>query len=136
MIWGVDAGLLMMHLVPVLTIWREASGEGREGMIAVAWVIRNRMTKRALSAASVCLQPYQFSSMTAKGDPGMTRFVTPEEGASAREAFDVWMGVLKGTIADPTGGADFYFNPSVVKPAWASAYTKTCSINHHDFYRS
>jgi len=42
-------------LVPVMTIWREASGEGTAGMTAVAWVILNRMKQRRQNAEQVCL---------------------------------------------------------------------------------
>lgn len=53
------------------TIWGEARGEGREGMIAVAWVILNRASIGGWwgnSIETVCLKPWQFSCWNAN-DP-------------------------------------------------------------------
>lgn len=47
--------------IPVNTILLEARGEGLDGMLGVANVIRMRMKERHLTADQVCMQPKQFS---------------------------------------------------------------------------
>lgn len=127
--FNIDSG----GIVPVLTIWREARGEGQMGMLAVACVIRNRVIKRRLTASQVCAQPWQFSSMTAKGDPEL--LVWPADNdASFLAAYEQWMASL--SAADPTHGADFYFADGIPMPSWAKAYTFTATIGRQHFYRS
>jgi len=50
--------------LPAVTIWREARGEGQPGMLAVAFVIRNRAQQGKPwphDPDRVCLQRKQFS---------------------------------------------------------------------------
>src|SRR5262245_39900763 len=49
------------------TVIAEAGGDGPEGMTAVANVIKNRSTRRGLSAADVVRQPHQFEGYEAPG---------------------------------------------------------------------
>jgi spore germination cell wall hydrolase CwlJ-like protein len=44
-------------------------------------------------------------------------------------------GVWKGTIPDPTAGADHYFNPKLVRPSWAKKMKKTYTSEAHDYYK-
>jgi N-acetylmuramoyl-L-alanine amidase len=135
MIWDVDAGELVAEIVPVMTVWREASGEGPEGMLAVAWVLKNRSVKRKLTVAEVCLQPWQFSSMNAPKDPAMTHYPAPDD-ASFRSAYNAWQLAERGVAADPTDHADFYFATTIAEPDWAKDYTFTVQIGRQRFYRS
>ena len=51
-------------MIMAKTIWGEARGEGRNGQVAVAWVIRNRAEHGGWygnTIRSVCLHPFQFS---------------------------------------------------------------------------
>ena len=54
--------------IAALCAWREASGEGEQGMRAVLHVIANRSRKWNKSILAVVTQPKQFSSMTIRGD--------------------------------------------------------------------
>lgn len=124
--------------VSALCAWREARGEGREGMRAVLHVIRNRSRQKNISIAQVTTAPMQFSSMTAPEDPELTRFPRPggSDGAAFETAMQIAEDVATGAdVQDPTSGATFYFNPRVVMPAWAQHMTKTATIGNHDFYK-
>ena len=118
------------------TLWGEARGETQAGREAVAAVIVNRAARRKMTIASVCLFPLQFSCWNLK-DPNRGRLiaVTDSDGVFAECLAIAEMAVL-GALDDATDGADHYFNPALVRPAWAAAMTKTASIGHHDFYRS
>ena len=51
-------------MIMAKTIWGEARGEGRNGQVAVAWVIRNRAQCGGWfgrTIAEVCLKDQQFS---------------------------------------------------------------------------
>lgn len=134
--WNVDAGQLVAHIVPSTTVWREASGEGPQGMLAVAMVIHNRVLKRRLTVEQVCLQRWQFSSMNAPNDPGMLRWPQADD-QSFRQAYTIWLAsaAIKPED-DPTKGADFYFADGIPMPQWAKAYTFTVTIGKQHFYRS
>lgn len=134
MIWNVDASQLVAKLVPVVCIWREASGEGIPGMEAVAWVILNRCKRHDQTAAQVCLAKWQFSSMSAPGDPGMMRWPEITDN-SFKAAYDAWTGALSGTVKDPTGAATLYYATSIPAPGWTERSTFTVQIGSQRFYR-
>ena len=51
-------------MIMAKTIWGEARGEGRNGQVAVAWVIRNRAERGGWfgnTIREVCLKDQQFS---------------------------------------------------------------------------
>jgi spore germination cell wall hydrolase CwlJ-like protein len=131
------------------TLWGEARGEGREGMAAVAWVVRNRAAKAGRhetmhgrqhplfgdgTAASACLRPLQFSCWNAT-DPNRARLTAvTREDPQFRIACEVAAAVLDGGLADPTNGATHYHEASI-HPAWAEGQTPTARIGRHVFYR-
>lgn len=115
-----------------LTMWREARGEGAEGMKAVGCVIRNRAHNGTWS--QVMTAKWQFSSLTAPGDPMLVQWPVQED-AQFLMAMSLAAGIYLGTIPDSTDGATHYFNPNVVKPKWAQTLTKVVTIGHHDFYK-
>lgn len=115
-----------------LVMWREARGEGREGMRAVGHVVKNRV--KFTEWDKVITAKWQFSSMAAPGDPQLT--VWPQAGDLVFElAMSLAEAIYSGEDADNTNGATHYFNPNVVLPTWAAAMTKVASIGHHDFYK-
>jgi N-acetylmuramoyl-L-alanine amidase len=134
MIWNIDAGQLVADIVPVMTIWREASGEGTAGMTAVAWVILNRMKQRRQTAEQVCLAKWQFSSMNGGNDPGMLRWPSAND-MSFPQAFDIWQRCLNGTLPDPTRGATLYYATTIPAPTWTKSATFTVQIGRQRFYR-
>lgn len=118
-----------------LTMWREARGEGAEGMQAVGCVVRNRVERQSYGDWSQCITAkWQFSSLTAPGDAMLVQW--PETGdAPFKTCMLLAEGIYNGTVIDNTDGATHYFNPNVVMPKWASQLTKIKSIGHHVFYK-
>lgn len=117
-----------------LVVWREARGEGHDGMRAVAHVIYNRVQAGHTDWASIIEAKWQFSSLTAPGDPMLVQWPKPPDPAF-EDAMSIVDLIYNGNDFDLTYGATHYFNPNVVKPAWAASLTKVASIGHHDFYR-
>jgi len=113
-----------------LTLWREARGEGRRGMEAVACVIRNRAV--GLDQIAAISKKWQFSSLTAPGDAMLVKWPLPGD-----VAFETAMDIVSNLalLPDITNGATHYFNPNVVRPPWAASMTKVASIGRHDFYK-
>jgi N-acetylmuramoyl-L-alanine amidase len=135
------------HVLMALTIWREASGEGIQGMRAVAWVVLNRCRARHLPVRRIVTEPFQFSSMTIKGDAATTRWPQMID-TSFEDAWKAMVDVLGDNAAtnlpqqvDPTQGATFYRNPATATSGWFDeaikngTLVKTVTIGHHDFYR-
>ena len=123
----------------IRTIVFEAAGEPEEGKIAVAYVILNRIKSGGWGATikDVVTSPWQFEPwMTKRADmeklsPGDPRYLDAAQIADA---------VLVGQMPDPTAGATYFLNPTVVRerrggslPAWAQGEGQ--SIGHHTFYR-
>lgn len=107
-----------------LDIWREASGESLSAWRGIMHVIFNRVNHPRWwghDIVSVITHRWQFSGMTASGDPNLTRW--PQVGdiqfnmiLSMIDAYD-FMEIKED---DPTLGAVFYFSPPLVEPplAW------------------
>jgi spore germination cell wall hydrolase CwlJ-like protein len=127
------------------TIWGEARGLGRAGMVAVGWVIKNRAARPSWwgrDIVGVCLARAQFSCWNAS-DPNRAKLLavsTPDpEFAVATEVAD---DLVRGTIPDPTNNATHYH--TIAKPEWATVWppdwtksmTRTADDGHHVFYRA
>jgi spore germination cell wall hydrolase CwlJ-like protein len=123
----------------IRTIVFEADGESEEGKIAVAYVILNRIKSGAWgdSIKDVVTSPWQF-------EPWMTKREAMEklspDDPRYRNAAQIADVVLAGQVPDPTGGAMYFLNPTVVRerqggslPAWAQGEGQ--AIGHHTFYR-
>lgn len=119
------------------TLWGEARGEGRDGMIAVACVIRNRFTHPrwwGATPTAVCLKPWQFSCWL-EGDPNRSKMLAVTEGDRAfRFALEIADLLLAGKLADVTNAADHY-HAEGVSPVWASGQQAVARIGKHVFYR-
>lgn len=108
------------------TLLGEAAGEGREGMEAVMWTIKNRAESGRYSdnPAMVATQSnskgiHQYSTWNTKGNGGnspKSRFSisSPE----FKEAFQVVQRVMAGEVKDPTGGATHFYAEGIAKPYW------------------
>ena len=119
-----------------LCAWREARGEGSEGMRAVLHVIKNRSRSPGWWGANivdVILKPSQFSCFL-PGDPNAVKFPASDDAVFA-QALDLAANVIAGQDEDLTGGADHYHEQNVF-PAWASKMTRIARIGRHLFYRS
>lgn len=137
------------------TLWGEARGEGRGGMIAVAWVILNRLRDRRwpTSIMEVCKQPWQFSCWNGLIHPNHSdanframELLTPRHESLDREwtgtfrdeafveAWAICFDILLERIEDPTGGSAHYFRKGTVVPSWAQGRTPAAVIGHHLFF--
>lgn len=133
--------------VLALTLWAEARGEGKDGMVAVGWAIRNRVEIDlgndgkpdwwGEGYTGVCRAPWQFSCWN-KNDPNRPylvgeKVIPPAQLALARICA---RDVITGAKPDPTGGATHYYATTMkTPPAWAKHGTKTCQIGRHVFFR-
>jgi len=118
-----------------LCLWREARGEGKDGQIAVACVVRNRVIKRMSNYYTEVVKPWQFSSITAKGDPQLSLFPNSLDTAW-KQCQELAEAICNGTIQDVTGGATLYYADSIPFPAsWdKSKLTQTVKLGHHTFF--
>lgn len=135
------------------TLYGECRGEPHEGQVAVAWVIRNRASRRRFvtlpgtegAVKAACLAPWQFSCWNAN-DPNMPLLRSMAEYAGQPKELVrlevVALGVLEGRIDDPTNGGDHYHTitqPSWAKawpPEWAPTMAECARFGGHVFYNS
>ncbi len=130
------------------SIWGEARGESEEGQVAVAWVMRNRVSAAQQFAARLgrahplfgdgtlvgaCRAPRQFSAWN-PGDSNATKLtqVGFDDAAYCR-AFAVAAQVWGDLVKDQTGGATHYHR-SDIEPVWAKSMKPTALIGAHMFY--
>ncbi len=119
-----------------LCMWREARGEGHDGMRAVGHVIRNRVVADKIPDDwdQVIFRKWQFSSMTATGDSQLTAW--PKHGdPEFDDALDISEHVYRGDDFDLTQGATHYFADTIPMPQWAKNMTETVKLGHHTFYK-
>ena len=120
-----------------LNLYHEARAEGHDGMVAVGWVVLNRIDSEDFpdSITAVINQP------TARGCQwGWTcdgRSDTPTEAEKwqlAQEVADLLLGEARP--ADPTGGAIAFHETFRRTPGWlARNGTRTVTLGNHHFYR-
>lgn len=118
-----------------LNMYHEARQEGYFGMIAVGWVVLNRMDdpKFPDSACKVIrqgghLRVCQFSwYCDGKSD-------TPHEVHAWRMAQIAARDLITGLYDDVTGGALFY-HATYVSPGWAKRLERTEQFGQHIYYR-
>lgn len=114
-----------------LAIYFEARSEPREGQIAVAHVILNRVEHPRFpnDVCAVVKQRNQFSFYW-DGKPE-----NPREPEAWRDALFYARATMQDVIPDPTNGALFY-HADYVEPRWRTAFVRTAQIGRHIFYRS
>ena len=125
------------------TIWGEARGEPLLGKIAVAWVIRNRVTTDihgdnkpdwwGEGVIGVCQKPSQFSCWNEHDNNLPKLLAVSADDDAAKESLYVALGVWLGYLSDPTAGATHYHATSV-SPAWAKGKPGQ-QIGNHVFYQ-
>jgi len=116
-----------------LTMYWEARGEGREGMLAVGWVVVNRVDDPRFPD-TVCgvvhqggeTPPCQFSWWC---DGHSDR---PTASGPWQQALALADELLTARPADRTGAALFFHSASMTSP-WQR--TRTARIGNHVFYR-
>lgn len=104
-------------------VYGEARGEPYEGKVAVAAVILNRVNSSSFpnTISGVIFEPRAF---TAVADGQI--WLTPDE--TAKEAV---MDAINGW--DPTGKAEYYFNPDTATSAWIWSRPQIKRIGKHIF---
>jgi spore germination cell wall hydrolase CwlJ-like protein len=119
-----------------MTVYMEASGEGPEGMLAVAYVLVNRKDVHGGTLASVCLRPFQFSCWNTD-DPNRGRIAAlNDDDLTLAQAENAVTTAINETESDPTRGATNYYATSMrTPPDWASRMTFTVEIGKHRFYK-
>ena len=118
-----------------LALYWEAKSEGREGMLAVASVVLNRVAHPAFPN-SVC------AVVTQGGEQPPCQFSWWCDGKSDRpteaQAWRLAQRFAKQALADPppdrTRGALFFHNTSIRTP-WLRERVRTAQIGRHIFYR-
>lgn len=134
------------------TLYGEARGEGREGMVAVACVIVNRAIIADAyvdahgedhplfgdgSLASACHAPLQFSCWNAK-DPnlGVIKAVTVADPIFAM-AKEIATQAENDELDDITNHATHYFDKRMPSPpAWAKCKTPCFEQGNHLFFNN
>jgi N-acetylmuramoyl-L-alanine amidase len=117
-----------------LCAWREARGEGRDGMRAVLHVIQNRAAKQGKSWHEIVYAKDQFSSMTYPEDPQLCN-VPKTPDASFEMCMSLADAVKLGTDPDLTQAATNYFADSIPMPEWAKSMKQTVKIGHQTFFK-
>jgi N-acetylmuramoyl-L-alanine amidase len=110
-----------------LVTWREARGEGRECMTAVAHSVMNRVENPkwwGKDVTSVVTKKWQYSSMTDPKDRQLTTW----------PGLDPWWDMALSKIGNPVPGADSYFDISIPNPVWATADKFVAQIGRIKFY--
>lgn len=118
-----------------LSLYWEARGEGRPGMVAVGWTILNRVEHEEFPSTTCAVvrqggeqPPCQFSWWC---DGRSDR---PREQKSWKLAQNIASELLHDPPPDPTDGS-LFFHRANVKPSWARSRVRTARIGTHVFYR-
>lgn len=125
-----------------LVVWREARGETYEAKCGVAWSIRNRVVSPGWwghSYPEVISKPWQYTSMTGKGDPNLVAWPLGLSDPSWFDSFRAAQAAQAATTADPVSGATHYFDRSLDAnpPVWTKAGSSqhVCDIGHLHFWK-
>lgn len=119
-----------------LNVYFEARGESREGQVAVAHVVMNRVADDRFPGG-VCAVVHQGG--TDSEDCQFSWWCDgladrPKHKADWEAARDIARIIYWGEGEDPTGGALWYHATSV-KAYWRGQYEKGPTIGNHIFYR-
>lgn len=116
--------------VMALNMYHEARGEGEIGMLAVGWVVLNRMADKSYpsTVSAVVYQGCQFSWVC---DGRSDR---PSEPRAWRRALRLAAFLLGGSSPDPTRGAMWYHADWVSDPGFGPRVSQVTRIGRHVFY--
>lgn len=126
-----------------LTLYGEARGEGIKGILAVAWVLRNRLRcgKWGATYEAVCLAHEQFSCWN-DGDANRRILIGILQGLPVvieRDALAQCYIVADVLLAEPLlrqlGDARHYYAAASDPPKWAAAGVLVASIGGHKFFQ-
>ncbi len=109
-----DLHLAVSIAMLALTAWKEASGEPRAARRGVICSILNRVDRPTWWGANVldvCTKRWQYSALTAPGDPNLTRWPRQAE-VVWQECLQDAFAAINGTLENPVPGADSYHDVS------------------------
>jgi spore germination cell wall hydrolase CwlJ-like protein len=118
----------------VATIWQEARGEIHEGKVAVGEVIRTRMAKKVFSDGTILgtvLAPFQFAGWNPRDPNRLPALRLKKDDPAVADCEKAW---AESATSSLTAGATHYFNPRIVRPAWADTMQLVATVGHHAFY--
>ena len=135
------AGFDAPHEIDIVaaTLWGEARNQGEQGMRAVASVIENRRRqgyRNKVTAATVCLDPWQFSCWNAN-DPNLPRLrrLSSQPDTQYLLARRIAAEVQQRSLADITRNARHYYAASLRPPAyWSRGKSPCVVIGDHLFF--
>jgi N-acetylmuramoyl-L-alanine amidase len=120
------------------TVWAEARGEGFDGMVAVAWALKNRWlsTKGQFAKdntlATACLRHRQFSAWNAED----ANFEVMQRVGDDDPWFRLCVSAVNEALnghTDPIKGSCHYHAESIT-PEWACGHISVTQVGHHLFY--
>lgn len=126
------------------TLWGEARGESDAAIQAVANVIINRVNddkgRFPTTIAGVCQQPNQFSVWNTGGTANElanhnAMLAVTTSNTVFLKCLSIAQNAMNGSLVDNTGGAEWYHDTSISKPASWSNLTRTVQIGHLVFYK-
>lgn len=102
-----------------LCVWKEARGEGVQGMRAVAHVIKNRVGAAGFPKTlhDVIFQKNAFTSMSVSSDPEFN-LIPPPGDVQFTSCLALCPQVLNGTDFDFTDNAHYYENAATATSGW------------------
>lgn len=116
-----------------LCIWKEARGEGNDGMRAVAHVIANRAAhwygNHEESVHHAVFAKNQFTSMSVPSDPEFN-LEPKEDDEQYTYCVSLAPSVLNGADADLTNGALYYANLKYASSGWFFDHIVQDNVNH------
>lgn len=113
-----------------LCCWREARGDGSDGMMAVAHQIYNCSRDWRITVPHIILKPNEYSSMTIAADPQF-ELMPQDDDPQWRYILENVPSVLNGTHSDPTNDAHFYANLDALKePNWFLDHIVKDTLRH------
>ena len=105
----------------------------------IIWSVKNREARPDRFGATreeVIFADKQFSGVGGdEWNKVINNKLTKEEEWYFKRGVQLRKAIDGGKIADPTGGADHYYNPKLASPDWAEAYDKTYSSGAHDYHK-
>lgn len=121
------------------TIWGEARGEPKQGQIAVACVIRNRVNAGnfpgGASYHGVCTAYAQFSCWNLT-DPNRAKLeAVTDADAVFEQDLEIAASIIDGSQPDITNGATHYYATSISAPSWSHGMTVTATIGKQIFLK-
>lgn len=132
----IDVQLAVAIVFLALTAWRESSGEPSLAKAAVICSILNRVDRPkwwGRSVLSVVVKKWQYSAMTAPGDPNLVRWPADND-PSWKECLALAQQAIEGHLPNPVPGADSYYDVSIEAPDWTAGARFVRQIARIRFY--